>query len=61
MAHTHDDVLVEVQALLPQAVDVAQVYLDDDTQWWVEDGYHFVFALAQYDAEGVLTTRPYKP
>jgi hypothetical protein len=61
MAHEHDAVLAEVKVLLLTATDVAQVYSDDDTQWWVEDSEHQTFAFAWYDGAGVLNTRPYKP
>lgn len=61
MAHTHDEVLAEVQAILPSAADVAQVYPDDDTQWWVEDVNHNVHAYAWYDTEDVLHVREYHP
>lgn len=61
MAHTHDDVLIEVQAIRPTTSDVAQVYSDDDTQWWVEDVNHHVFAYAWYDAQGALQTKDYHP
>lgn len=62
MAHTHDDVLVEVRAkFYPQADDVDQVYPDDDTQWWVVDDGHNTFAYAWYDAEDVLQAKSYHP
>jgi hypothetical protein len=67
MAHKHDDVLVEVQAMLPDAGDVSQVYPDvgkvkgDDTQWWVMDADHNTFALAWYDGDDVLHTQSYHP
>ena len=59
--HTHDDVLVEVKAVLPETHDVSRVYMDDDTQWWVTNNEHDTFAYAWYDETDVLNTRPYKP
>jgi hypothetical protein len=61
MAHTHEDVLLAVHEVLPDTKDVAQVYSDDDTQWWVEDAEHNTFAFAWYDAQDELQTRDYHP
>jgi|MudIll2142460700_1097286.scaffolds.fasta_scaffold00704_2 hypothetical protein len=61
MAHTHDETLTATQAQLPEAVDVAQVYPDDDTQWWVEDVSHNVFAYAWWETQTELLTKPYHP
>jgi len=61
MAHAHDDVLVAVTAIRPTTHDVAQVYPDDDTQWWVEDAEHNVFAYAWYDAQDELQIKDYHP
>ena len=61
MAHEHDAVLVEVQAVLPATDDVGQVYPDDDTQWWVNDVDHNTFAYAWYDGDNVLAVKPYHP
>lgn len=61
MGHQHDDVLAEVQVLLPEAADVERVHAEDDTEWWVTRANGDTFALAWYDAQDVLAVRPYKP
>lgn len=61
MAHLHDEVLGAVKVVIPETVDVSQVYPDDDCQWWVEDIDHNVFAYAWYDVQGELHTKDYRP
>jgi hypothetical protein len=62
MAHTHDEVLAAVKAdFYPQANDVAQIYPDNDLEWWVVDDGHNTFAIAWYDESDILNARPYHP
>lgn len=59
--HTHDAVLSQVQALLPEAVDVEKVRPDDDMTWWVVNAVQETFAFAWYDSGDTLHTKPYRP
>jgi hypothetical protein len=61
MAHTHDDTLIAAKAIYSNTDDVAQVYPDDDSQWWLNDVDNNTFAYGWYDDTDVFQAKPYHP